>query len=150
MTTQTLPSGWTIQHEGRLIRKDLKRRDEWITALRSGKYEQGCGLLRSSDDKYCCLGVLLQLEGKEFHAREGLSGYYVNGGLGSHSTTTSSYVGEDVDTIEFAGVLPITVTLIKPNDITMISAATELAVLNDCGVPFDVIADVIEYCFNQK
>jgi hypothetical protein len=29
----------------------------WIDALRSGKYEQGRGSLRTNDDTYCCLGV---------------------------------------------------------------------------------------------
>lgn len=31
---------------------------KWIKALRSGDYEQGRGVLKSTDDKYCCLGVL--------------------------------------------------------------------------------------------
>ena len=31
--------------------------DQWVAALRSGKYKQGTGQLRF-DDKYCCLGVL--------------------------------------------------------------------------------------------
>ena len=30
---------------------------KWIAALRSGKYEQGKGILRDSSDKFCCLGV---------------------------------------------------------------------------------------------
>jgi hypothetical protein len=34
---------------------------KWIDALRSGKYEQGRGQLRSKDDEYCCLGVLLDI-----------------------------------------------------------------------------------------
>jgi hypothetical protein len=33
----------------------------WVSALRSGQYQQGPGLLRSSDNKYCCLGVALDL-----------------------------------------------------------------------------------------
>lgn len=31
---------------------------KWLEALRSGRYEQGTGRLRSIVDKYCCLGVL--------------------------------------------------------------------------------------------
>lgn len=148
MTTQTLPSGWTIQHEGRLIRKDLKRRDEWITALRSGKYEQGCGLLRSSDDKYCCLGVLLELEGKEFCKYIG-GGYFVHTDYNG-DRTGSSYVGEEIVTLSYPGILPITPTLTNPQGVEVTASRNELASLNDCGVPFDVIADIIEYCFNQK
>lgn len=30
----------------------------WVDALRSGNYEQGQGFLRTTDNKYCCLGVL--------------------------------------------------------------------------------------------
>ena len=33
----------------------------WVEALRSGDYKQGHGLLRSDDDKFCCLGVACDL-----------------------------------------------------------------------------------------
>ena len=33
----------------------------WVNALRSGKYEQGRGVLCSLDNKYCCLGVLTEV-----------------------------------------------------------------------------------------
>ena len=33
----------------------------WVEALRSGKYTQGMGLLRSRNDEYCCLGVACEL-----------------------------------------------------------------------------------------
>lgn len=32
-------------------------RDEWLAALRSGKYKQGKDALRTADNKFCCLGV---------------------------------------------------------------------------------------------
>lgn len=44
---------------------DLQK--EWVAALRSGEYEQGKIHLRSSDGKYCCLGVLCDV----IHKREG-------------------------------------------------------------------------------
>lgn len=34
---------------------NLQRR--WVEALESGKYEQGMGQLRNSNNRYCCLGV---------------------------------------------------------------------------------------------
>lgn len=37
----------------------------WIEALRSGKYQQGNGYLRTIDDKYCCLGVACEILGIE-------------------------------------------------------------------------------------
>jgi len=41
------------------MKRDIAER--WITALRSGNYKQGIGMLRSFDDRYCCLGVLCDL-----------------------------------------------------------------------------------------
>lgn len=38
-------------------------RVEWITALRSGKYKQGKGQLKTTDGFYCCLGVLCEIVG---------------------------------------------------------------------------------------
>ena len=38
-------------------------RDEWVAALRSGKYQQGRGgLLESRSNTACCLGVLCDLQ----------------------------------------------------------------------------------------
>ncbi len=39
--------------------------DKWVEALRSGEYEQGNGVLRSVNDKFCCLGVLFDVMVKE-------------------------------------------------------------------------------------
>ena len=42
---------------------------QWVEALRSGKYEQGIGVLRrhnDGEDQYCCLGVLCDLYTKAF------------------------------------------------------------------------------------
>lgn len=33
------------------------QRTRWLGALRSGEYEQGRGLLRESEEAFCCLGV---------------------------------------------------------------------------------------------
>jgi len=40
---------------------EIKRK--WVEALRSGEYEQTSGLLRTSGNKFCCLGVLWDLKG---------------------------------------------------------------------------------------
>jgi hypothetical protein len=42
-----------------------KNMRKWIKALRSGEYKQGCGALRPSKDKFCCLGVLCDVYRKE-------------------------------------------------------------------------------------
>lgn len=36
--------------------EQIENRRKWITALRSGKYKQGIGILRNGS-YYCCLGV---------------------------------------------------------------------------------------------
>lgn len=41
------------------MNQEIKAR--WVDALRSGDYEQGTGTLRNRDDKFCCLGVLMDL-----------------------------------------------------------------------------------------
>lgn len=42
--------------------QDFKKR--WVEALRSGKYKQGEGRLRTEEDCYCCLGVGCDVLGK--------------------------------------------------------------------------------------
>ena len=41
--------------------------NKWLEALRSGKYQQGRGTLRDADNKFCCLGVLLDVAGEKWH-----------------------------------------------------------------------------------
>jgi len=41
-------------------------RDNWITALRSGKYNQAREVLHGGFNSYCCLGVLCKVAGAEF------------------------------------------------------------------------------------
>lgn len=38
---------------------------KWVDALRSGEYAQGEGVLRSYNDKFCCLGVACEVARKE-------------------------------------------------------------------------------------
>jgi hypothetical protein len=48
----------TVPHSGKL---DPEVKAAWVAALRSGDYTQGREYLRSSDDTFCCLGVLCEL-----------------------------------------------------------------------------------------
>ena len=54
---------------------DTQIKEKWVTALRSGKYRQGHGQLRSEDDKFCCLGVLCVVTGVDTKLRA--SGNYL-------------------------------------------------------------------------
>jgi hypothetical protein len=49
----------------------MKRSDlnKWISALRSGDYEQGIGNL-CCNDKFCCLGVFLDVVKEPYQIRE--------------------------------------------------------------------------------
>lgn len=40
---------------------DAEIKAKWVEALRSGEYQQARTVLRSLDDKFCCLGVLCQI-----------------------------------------------------------------------------------------
>lgn len=44
------------------MKPEIKAR--WVENLRSGKYEQGRGVLRK-DSEYCCLGVLCEMAAEE-------------------------------------------------------------------------------------
>lgn len=51
-------------------------KEDWIKALRSGKYKQGTGCLRKGDE-YCCLGVLCEVLDLDFipiYAEDDLEG----------------------------------------------------------------------------
>lgn len=37
---------------------------KWVLALRSGKYQQGSGVLRSEKNEFCCLGILCDISEK--------------------------------------------------------------------------------------
>ena len=48
---------------------DKNLKSKWIKALRSGRYRQGQDGLRSGG-KYCCLGVLAQINGAKWIERK--------------------------------------------------------------------------------
>lgn len=99
------------------INKEFK--DKWLTALRSGEYEQGREqLYTASDNTYCCLGVACHLINPEI-IRD-------FGGYGFPSAIPESRHSE----------LP---------DILLEDYFTEeVAAINDSGVTFEHIADWIE------
>lgn len=95
----------------------------WATALRSGKYRQATGWLRSEDGRgYCCMGVAADL-------------------IDPEAWETPSYNDSELSWHGQMGELP-------PLDLQMIglTAAEQLVLinLNDNGRPFGEIADKIE------
>ena len=106
------------------MKPDIKQ--AWLTALRSGNYQQGQGYLRQGD-QYCCLGVLCDLYGKAVGPEwEGSDQY--------GSDCVHSIHGSEV-------VLPVKI---------MIWAGLEdrnpldLAAHNDNGSTFEELANIIE------
>lgn len=94
-------------------------RDQWVEALRSGKYKQAQGHLRDGDG-YCCLGVKRDIDGASWERTE--SGAYCT----------------EVDGTQF----PSSITLERWG----LSEADKwkVADLNDVGWTFAEIADWIE------
>lgn len=101
--------------------------DLWVKALRSGDYQQGRYALRDDSDKFCVLGVLCNLHAQanpEFAAKQKYKRRYggYTGGLCS-------------EVVEWAGMNSSNGTL--PD-------ARVLSHLNDAGLGFDYLANLIE------
>ena len=108
--------------------------DEWVTALRSGEFQQGRGAL-CADGKFCCLGVLSELasrSGVEIRKTEEQAGRFV-------SADAVAYDGQvhfpPPSVVEWAGL---------HSDNPRASGDAALAEYNDEGVDFEGIADIIE------
>jgi len=104
----------------------------WIDALRSGKYEQTTGYLKTGD-KYCCLGVLCDL-----HAKEKDGAWYDNNYCCKSQTLP-------LEVVEWAGL--------EKNGTTVVVCNAEYCNLigaNDNGCTFTQIADLIQNKINSK
>ncbi len=99
---------------------NAKSRDEWVGALRSGKYKQGRGYLRYQD-RYCCLGVLAEIQGL-FISEPDEEGVYTVGGNRS----------------------------LLPDTLIPLQVQNVLANMNDHGCSFDSISTYIEGGFTWK
>lgn len=108
----------------------------WVAALRSGKYQQGKGALRRVSGEMCCLGVLCEIHRKETGdgrwIRDG-SQFRYHGAGGTLPRAIQVWAGLNSDSPR---ILPIV------EDETDI--VTTAAAINDTGVPFADIADMIE------
>ena len=89
----------------------------WVSALRSGEYEQGAGQLRGSDDKFCCLGVLCDLAEKAgiVQARPFDNCWDYGGATGYTPAVVKDWAGLPGDG-DGDGILEIERTLAEMND----------------------------------
>ncbi len=96
--------------------------EKWVAALRSGKYKQGRGAL-NKNDSFCCLGVLCDISETSNWRRfvDGVCAYSVEGGR-----------------------LPKSVSDWANISLHPTVGNTSLSILNDKGLSFLEIADVIE------
>jgi hypothetical protein len=136
----------------------------WVTALRSGDYQQSRGALRSTtaDDKelgnnFCCLGVLCDLYAKEHPNAAWVRGgdddstcwFDANTGPASaDEEALPEAVRQWADMNDGLGRSKTEETVAKLQallpDHKKKSWMTSLADINDDGVPFPQIADFIE------
>lgn len=116
----------------------------WVRALRSGEYEQGQGQLRDFEDRFCCLGVLCDLAvkaGVDVKVEEGDSAYSYDSSSDFPPRVVRDWIGVDVSAPFYE----------KPETGTCDSEGCDcssdrntLAELNDDGMSFEQIAEVIE------
>jgi len=119
--------------------EQAEHRQKWVDALRSGAYTQGRDMLRNAAvDEYCCLGVACDISG--------LGQWKSNGDGAMIFVVEEEDVWIEVEQIrlpasvmKWLGVSEAVVNLSK-DSLTL----STLAILNDNGVSFTEIADIIE------
>ena len=117
----------------------LPMRDEWITALLSGEYQQGKNFL-FSDNKYCCLGVLSRIQGRL--TKTSGSDFFIDGCNGS-------YIGLSYDNPVYQ-VLNSCGKLSKKIKVYFNKLRYgSLDLLNDNGVTFADIAKIIKFVYES-
>lgn len=116
-----------------------KVKEMWLTALRSGEFEQGTGRLRSDDDKFCCLGVLCELAHRAgvVHAAHSDLGGWTYGDEYSGGVLAGAVM-------EWAGLDYTNPSVPYKGALSWEPTTISLASLNDLGRPFGEIADTIE------
>jgi hypothetical protein len=113
---------------------DPKVKEMWLNALRSGEYSQTQGHLKTPYG-FCCLGVLCDLYSKEIGDTEWeKSEYYESGATAEYFEGKQEFLPESV--VNWAGFVC--------EDPTIPSEQKKLSELNDEGMSFKEIADLIE------
>ena len=111
-----------------------QHRQDWVKALRSGDYQQAQGTLRKGDS-FCCLGVACDISGvdewRKVETNDGTFYYeYLVGNWQSLAVEIADYYGMRDG---FGGFW------IDPGN-----KISSLSTLNDRGLSFDEIANIIE------
>lgn len=104
------------------LEEQKANRKLWVDALRSGKYEQGQGQLKTTDGRMCCLGVLADIAGCVWSSN------------GEYQTADGKWAYAPARAMEFVGLATDSGR----------SAVGPLSHNNDRGASFSDIADIIE------
>ena len=121
---------------------------KWLKALRSNDYEQGATLLRTPEDHFCCLGVACDLISQEPWKwdREMEDWYYdEEHELPKQSVMRNAYGVSHTDMLIPKSWLP-EIDLEERGGLSTVT----LDILNDNGVSFATIADVIERWYAEN
>lgn len=124
---------------------------QWVEALRSGKYKQGRLSLRTSENEYCCLGVLCDLHAQATGGSwELASPNYSYQGSPNYAYQGAQCTPDDV-VLEWAGLSSASFELHRKlankyeEQGSFFDTINCLMDCNDClGLSFNQIADLIE------
>ena len=129
------------------MNKELK--DKWIAALRSGKYKQAKKRLRTGEDSFCCLGVLCDVVQPASWHRGGNAGV-VSFGFGEMGLATTALPDPLAKKMGMGSAGHFRVASLpeelqdRVRQFVGETTASSLAMLNDSGARFELIADVIQ------
>lgn len=123
---------------------------QWVDTLRSGKYQQGLTVLKSIDNKFCCLGVLCDIAKHLIYLDWELED---SDDMSYKIQDTCTVLPEDL--INLLGVNSSRVLIMRTNsklqeylgneEIATMSRHTTLVTLNDYyKLSFNQIADILE------
>ena len=115
---------------------------KWVNALRSGEYKQAQDYLRTNDG-YCCLGVICDLTDNTKWIKENIYYFYsykipIYAEEMTKCATLPSTIITNIGLEEFDDVVNLPIKDRSNNKVC-------LAELNDEGLTFNQIADLIEY-----
>ncbi len=111
-----------------------ERAMELVAALRSGKYTQGVDLLRTKDNRFCCLGVACDIANPLGWTEGAVNMRHEDTYTTGLSPVAQEYFGFHSD----MGMPRMGAVSIDGTNYGALSTA------NDAGVPFSDIADYIE------
>lgn len=121
----------------------------WTTALRSGEFKQGAGLLKS-DLRYCCLGVLSHIQGR---LAETNPNHWTDGASPGDHRSVGSLLEDNpcvLAGLKPDGAFPVGIWIERRAEFGGGSATFgSLACANDAGVSFADIANAIDALYQD-